>query len=142
MLHNFITRPEDIVDVYGYSLVCGVPKSNLSILKDAVAATNICIYNTVKDGKTLAWWGCTYLRAGVAELWIMCPDKMDTKTRLAIARAAKDVVARLLTANIFRLEMAVGASDAKWAEFLGFEYSHICRRYDGVNDQLIYVREA
>lgn len=141
MLHNLVTDPKDIDINYGLEYG-GMLLSCKSVLMEAVASTHIAVYKTTDtDGTTLAYWGLTPLRGGVAELWMFKNKEIDRGMK--VARAAKDVVEKLLGCRrYFRLEMAVSDDLCKWAEFLGFTKSHVCVRYDGVSDQTIYVKEA
>ena len=143
MEHRLITKPEEVDSVDGTTRIFGREFHNTDMLKAASGASNIMLYRFGNDTRALAWWGVTALRLGAAELWIIPAADITRRERITMAFAARRaVVALLRSGRYFRLEMAVGECDRKWAEYLGFEFSHVCKRYDGENDQLIYVREA
>lgn len=142
-----VVQEESCVFVSGMTYVMGNFIPNYTILCSAIKSPNVEVYFGMANKKILAYFGFTSLRAGVAEAWILPTFHERTfADELAIAKSARTIIMDVLenqpSRQTFRLEMAVGDKDRKWAEFLGFKFSHICVRYDGKNDQYMYYREA
>jgi hypothetical protein len=99
---------------------------------------------TVVDGKqiiTIA--GCTKLRGGVGEVWLLL-DKSHGNVRLV--RAVKKLMVEYLVKEkgFYRLQMAIDASlpeRKRWAEYLGYTNEGLMKAYDNTRtDHYLYAR--
>jgi len=125
---------EDSIEIGGHTLDVKETLFN-AIISGRIEVTLM----TDSDNKPIAYFGVTPLRLGVGEIWLSRGFGFDKNAKAAV-KAGRDLGDRLLENGYFRVEMAVLPEWGKWANAIGFRFEHICEKYDGVNDHMIYTR--
>jgi hypothetical protein len=130
-LRNF--RPIEPTITYGREVI-DVKES----LFNCVLHNTSTVFAITADEVLIGFFGVKELRKGVLELWVIRGEGFD-KHSFGIVKEARRFI-KILFEECFRIEMAVLPRWGKWAKTLGFEFEHICQKYDGILDHDVYVR--
>jgi hypothetical protein len=114
-------------------------------MQDNMSNPMMDMVTVVHNNQILCISGCTELRAGVGEVWLLV-DEAFKYHRIRFVRAVKTLMEEYLVKErrFYRLQMAIDASineRQRWAEYLGFEKEGLMKAYDTLrNDHYLYAR--